>query len=246
MERRCIFCKTVEGEFNTKEHILPESLGGGEWALLSKALVCDKCQNIFGSTVEQQALGDYPFSHIRAFMGIPTKKGKAPWFNSWEGKIIASPFPGMVAYEPSKIFKDAMESGKKTQIRLLAHPIKPYMVCRFLIKMGLEVLAEKDAKHIFKKKFDNAREYALKGVKRGKWWYIEHDDLPKWNLYITNGITEGEWSDNVELGIVHVGEGAEAFYFRFLFVCFIVPLEQRIIAPPIESLPEPIYRLFVV
>ena len=102
------------------------------------------------------------------------------------------------------------------------------------------------AVNIFEEKFDKAREYALKGKKQEKWWYIEHDDFVRMNFNIKNGVTEEEWRDNVELGIIHVGEGAEAFYFKLLFVCFIVPLEQRIIAPPMESLPEPAYRLFVV
>lgn len=246
MNKRCIFCKTTEGDFKTKEHILPESLGGGDWAVLPDGLMCDKCQNIFGSSIEQQALADYPLAYVRTFIGIPTKKGKVPWFNSWEGEIAGSLSPGEFVYEPSSIFKEAEEKGGKTQIRLLAHPLKPSMICRFLLKMGLEVIAEKDTDYVFEEKFDKAREYALKGTKRDKWWYLEHDDLEQGNFYIKNGVTEEEWIDNVELRIIHVGEDAEALHFRLLFVSFIVPLEQRIKPPPMESLPEPMFRLFVI
>tara|TARA_R110002051_G_scaffold324494_1_gene422029 strand:+ start:989 stop:1147 length:159 start_codon:yes stop_codon:yes gene_type:complete len=48
MERpKCIFCLiTNDKKFNTKEHIIPESLGSGDWAILPEGLFCDKCQNI--------------------------------------------------------------------------------------------------------------------------------------------------------------------------------------------------------
>ena len=69
---KCIFCKLTTGPFTTREHILPESLGGGDWAILPSGLLCDECQNRFGSSIEQQALIDYPFSFFRVFLGIPT------------------------------------------------------------------------------------------------------------------------------------------------------------------------------
>lgn len=79
---KCIFCLTEDKTlFNTKEHIIPESLGSGDWAILPPGLFCDKCQNVFGSSIEQQALGAYPFSNFRTLFGVLTKKGKAPWFS---------------------------------------------------------------------------------------------------------------------------------------------------------------------
>src|SRR4030042_1724650 len=141
---KCIFCKSTTGAFTTCEHILPESLGGGDWAILPDGLFCDQCQNLFGSSIEQQALADYPFSLFRVFLGIPTKKGKAPWLNSWEGTVKASLRPGVIDYEPATLFKKATEGKRKSQIRLLAHPLKPQIVCRFLLKMGIEVVAADD------------------------------------------------------------------------------------------------------
>ena len=72
----CIFCRTTNGPFTTREHILPESLGGNDWAILPEGMFCDSCQNRFGSHVEQLALGDYPFSFLRVFLGIPTKRAE--------------------------------------------------------------------------------------------------------------------------------------------------------------------------
>ena len=123
--KKCIFCKSETGPFTTREHILPESLGGGDWALLPDGLFCDQCQNHFGSSIEQQALADYPFSHLRVLLGIPTKKGKEPWFKFSEGIVKASLGLRTIDYSPATHFKRATEEGHKTQIRLLAHPLKP-------------------------------------------------------------------------------------------------------------------------
>ena len=115
---RCIFCLTVDGSFSTREHILPESLGGGDWATLPDGLMCDRCQNAFGTRVEKKALADYPFNLLRTFLGIPTKKGKAPFFDCWEGRISGSPFLGCFGYDPAPIFGDSVERGIKTVIRV--------------------------------------------------------------------------------------------------------------------------------
>jgi len=114
---RCIFCMTKTGPFSTREHVLPESLGGGDWAVLPDGLLCDSCQNKFGSEIEQQALGDYPFSFLRTFLGIPTKKGKAPWFESWEGIIRAfvrsSMKPGSLPSQVKRQGNGGISKGKE-------------------------------------------------------------------------------------------------------------------------------------
>lgn len=244
--QKCIFCKSKKGEFTTREHILPESLGGGDWALLPDGLLCDKCQNVFGSSIEQQALADYPFSFFRVFSGIPTKKGTAPWFASWEGTIKASLQPGTLGYEPSGIFRNTIEEGHKSVIRLLAHPLKPQMVCRFLLKMGLEVIATDDPKVVFDKRFDNARNFALLGEKQQDWWYLQHEDYQAAFTYITKGITTKEWANNVKLETVIIEDSAEIFHLKLMYIDFITPLESRICPPTRNSLPEPANRLFIV
>jgi hypothetical protein len=58
-----------------------------------------------------------------------------------------------------------------------------------------------------------------------------------------------EWVENVSLRTVPVGEDgdvAEAFHLKLLYLDLIVPLEQRIQSPQLDSLSEPEYRLFTV
>jgi HNH endonuclease len=245
----CIFCRSTVGPFTTREHILPESLGGRDWAILPAGLFCDACQNRFGSSIEQQALGDYPFSLFRVFLGIPTKKGKAPWLQSWEGILRGSLVPGTVGYDPASEFIAAAESGEKSQIRVIAHPLKPAFVCRTLLKMGLQVVAADDAQAALAPKFDAARRFALTGEKDSSWWYLQHEDISAASSYFTAGVIASEWMENVSLRTVEVGEEgnrAEAFHLKLLYLDLLVPLEPRVQPPQLDSLPEPEYRLFSV
>jgi hypothetical protein len=240
---RCIFCMTEGGPFSTREHILPESLGGGEWAILPDGLLCDACQNKLGSKIEQQALGDYPFSFLRAFLGIPTKKGRAPWFESWEGMICGSPYPGTVGYNPAPFFEKALLEGKKTQIRLLAHPLRRDMVCRFLLKMGIEVIASDNDRDVFCSKFDQARQFALTGKKLGKWWYLQSEKMDVLSRCLVQGIRTDEWASGVRLEVAKLEEGHEMFHLSLLYLDILAPL-TRVITPQVEGLKEPEYRLF--
>ena len=243
---KCIFCKLTTAVFTTREHILPESLGGGDWTILPDGLLCDQCQNRFGSSIEQQALADYPFSFFRVFLGIPTKKGKPPWLQSWEGVVKASLRPGTIGYEPATPFEKAIKEGRKHQIRLLAHCLKPHMVCRFLLKMGLEVVATDDRHAVFDEKFDKARDFALLGKKEGNWWYLQGEDIFAATHYTTHGVTLQEWGENVKLEVVIIEDNAEIFHLKLLYMDLLCPLEPRIQPPPKDSLLEPEYRLFFV
>ena len=53
--------------FSTREHILPESLGGGDMSL-SRGVVLRLEPESLGSEIEQMVLGDYPFSFCLIFL----------------------------------------------------------------------------------------------------------------------------------------------------------------------------------
>lgn len=244
---KCIFCKSTTGPFNTREHILPESLGGEDWALLPDGLLCDACQNSFGSSVEQQALGSYPLNQLRVLFRIPTKKGKAPWFRFSEGMMKASSRPKTMEYEPSPPFIKAIKEGRKSQIRIIAEPTRPDMICRFLLKMGLEVVASDKTSKVFSKKYDSARKYASLGEKSSDWWYLQRENLVAVNKVIKTGIKPPEWADPVKLEVSIFGNRAEIFYFKFYYLEMFTPLLPDIV-PSLdkEIFKEPEYRLFKV
>jgi hypothetical protein len=241
----CIFCRSTTNQFSTREHIFPESLGGEDWALLPNGLFCDKCQNIFGSSVEQQALGSYPFTQFRILFGVPTKKKKAPWFVSSEGKLTASLGPKGIIYEPFSQFEEGFIDGTKTQIRIVAEPSKPEMICRFLLKMAVEVIASNDQHEVFDPKYDEARNFALNGSTDKRWWYFQHEDLKIINHRIQNKISGG-WVEPVKLEVVTIAEKNDIFHLKLFYLDLLVPLFSHIQPPTRDSYHEPEQRLFII
>jgi len=83
----CIFCDDTSGEFTTREHILPESLGGGDWAVLPDGLFCNACQNRFGSEIgimgtvtyygamSRPLMGDCPYYFNERLAAVPGSRG---------------------------------------------------------------------------------------------------------------------------------------------------------------------------
>lgn len=241
---KCIFCLTTNiTKFNTKEHILPESLGGAEWAILPDGLFCDECQNKFGSTIEQQALADYPFVYLRTILGIPTKKGKAPWFKYSEGILNSAGETGKLFYEPNNYFRKAFESGQKILTIIPTATQKPDMMLRTLIKIGLETIAANDLKVIFEDRFNSAREYALTGFKKHPWFYIQKENNNLFQLYLKNL----DWKDNHYFMDVHYKEDGLVFlHLRILYLEFLVPLIENLSLKPEIDLEDSKESLFIV
>jgi hypothetical protein len=41
----CLFCKSSDGDFTSREHIFPETVGNTDLAMLPPGVVCDRCNN---------------------------------------------------------------------------------------------------------------------------------------------------------------------------------------------------------
>lgn len=230
---KCIFCLTTDKSlFNTREHIIPESLGSEDWAILPEGLFCDNCQNIFGSSVEQQALLAYPFIDFRVLMGIPTKKGKAPWFEYLEGQLYSSGKGiGSLRYIPNKYFEESTRSGRKTHTIISTSTDKTDMVLRTLLKIGIETFAAdiETKDEVFDKKFDSAREYALKGRKNRKWFYIIRDDQNKLNEILKKGqITTTFWYHNF-FATVYEDFDSIFLHLKLLYLDIMAPLTENVL-----------------
>jgi len=160
---KCIFCKTVSAPFSTTAHILPEALGGKQWACLSQELECDNCNQYFGLKVERPALSSFPFLPFRLLLGIPAKKNRPPKLETRLGTIKGSPYPGIIGLEPvSEEVEKCISNGRITQLKILAEPTEVVAVCRLLLKMGLEVVASDSLDDVMDMKFDAARQFARK------------------------------------------------------------------------------------
>ncbi len=242
---RCIFCNG-DSSNSTTNHILPASLGGGQWACLPKGIVCSNCNQYFGDKVERLALESYPFSPFRISLGIPTRKGKAPKVNTHLGTIKGSPFLGIIGIDPiSSEVEQGIDSGRITQIRILAEPTKPIAVCRMLVKMGLEVIANDSLDDALSQKFDLARVFARNPVKGTQWWFMVCTDHRKLFSRFTCGITKKDWFNGVNLSVSQFDE-FEAFRLQLLDMIIITPLDSRVMCPNKNEFSEPDCRIFSV
>lgn len=241
----CIFCSgTVDA--SCEEHVLPESLGGKEWACLPSGLVCAKCNQYFGAKVEAQALSSFPLLPFRLLLGIPTKKRKAPALETHLGMLRSGISPGTLGLDPANnSIERRVNGGEITQIRILAEPTEPLAVCRLLLKMGLEVLANDSPDAARSSKFDAARTFARSPQGNQQWWFLVACDHTRLFARFREGVSAAAWAKGVSLSISQE-QGAAVFHLRLLDMSLITPLEPKF--QPSDELRnnEPDWRLFEV
>ena len=241
----CIFCKN-EAISSTTSHILPVSLGGEEWACLPDGIVCSECNQYFGEKVERLALSSFPFLAFRFLLGIPTRKNKPPKMNSHLGTFKGFPVSGQLGLDPaSQEIEGLVQNGEITQVRILAEPTEPEAVCRMLVKMGLEVVANDSLPEAISGSFDAAREFARRPAINTKWWFIIHTDHESLFSKFQVGVSIKDWVTNVSMSVVQE-EGTEVFRLQLLDMKIITPLNDCVLPPCMDNLPEPEYRLFEV
>jgi len=231
-------------KFNTIEHIVPESIGGGDWAILGTGLFCDKCQNTFGSTIEQQALADYPFSVMRTMLHIPTKKRKEAWFNNSKYKVFGSNTPNLIGLEiTDKDLQKAAASGQIKTLKIPAFTKRPDMLLRTLLKIGIEVLAGTNPDFVFDSRFDPARIYALTGTKQYPWWFFQYENMNLFDRYFA----KESWEDQHCFMYISTHESGFLYlHMRLFFYSFFVPLYANVILDKGYLPNEPYERVITV
>lgn len=231
MRDSCIFCREPAAGRRV-EHILPESLGGKDWATLPPGVVCDGCNQYFGSKVEGPALNSFPFSPFRLLLGIATKKGRRPKMGSALGVLRSGP-QGTLDIEPrNAATAEAIASGRISQLRIPAVPTEPVAVCRLLLKMALEVVADASKEDALSQRFNEAREFARAPAKGAQWWFLIATDHTKLFERFRRGVSYGEWLRNVHLSISEV-EGEDVFHLKLLDLSLITPVR-----PVFEPAPD--------
>jgi hypothetical protein len=240
----CIFCR---GESVAKrvEHILPESLGGKDWAELLPGIVCDSCNQYFGAKVEALALGSYPFLPFRVLLGIPTKRRRSPTMEHPMG-IIRSGSLGNIELIPrdGEIAED-ITAGHITKFLIPAVPENPLAVCRLLLKMGIEVIGKDSVETALQSKYNEARTFARCPSRGARWWFIiitNHTALFK---KFKQGVSYQDWANGVKLEIAEI-EGEEVFHLKLLDVSLITPMRPVIVPAPELSQQEPEWTLHQV
>ncbi|MBO9154675.1 HNH endonuclease [Chitinophaga sp. GCM10012297] len=187
----CLFCNSKK-DFNTVEHIIPESLGNKE--LVLKGEVCDKCQKHL-SKIERYVLSNTPMGFWRTILGIKTKKGKfasVDFNKSTEDRgilpdahkhhdnisFIARDYDltELIVHNSSQ---DQFEGGMPTQVKYVITPKVVFEIGRFLGKIGLELLCLENSQNARKSEFDQIRRYIRSGLARDIWpiFYQANGDI---------------------------------------------------------------------
>jgi hypothetical protein len=140
----CIFCYENSDASKSVEHIIPESLGNDRFTL-PKGYVCDKCNNYFSRTFEQQLL-DLPFfKQFRHSLNIPSKKGNIP---NNKGFLI-DPDLTEIEFMKDKDRKESIRLGKDIKVRKNITAFIPVFyspghqnvyMSKFLGKMAIEAI----------------------------------------------------------------------------------------------------------
>jgi len=179
--RGCLFCKQP-GVFQTREHIVPESLGNDTDIL--EGVICNSCQNYFGTKIEKAALGQTPIAFWRSYLGI-LKKGRLPSVNldpPTKGAIPAfhpasDTGIGFSAHEDGSTsidvdnphFVQRLLSKDEGEYKMVLSPWHLSIIGRFLGKMGLEYVALSDLDCAFSAQFEDIRSFARYGSRKHLW-----------------------------------------------------------------------------
>jgi len=224
---KCLYCNSTAGTFLSVEHPIPESLGNDE-IVLPKGRVCDTCNRYFGVKLEEPILRKAPFGVERIMQAIKSKKGKYPTLQNdhfslkssgyWDGLILESNIP----HQWMTLLPDG---------RLILNPewAAPNEIVRFLIKMGLGLLANGGEIDIFDSSYDAARECARFGRDADKWEfgmgiYPRREDLVKAVQHDKIGPLETRQIYQYEIGVMDSGD--VMFSFLFATMAFVVNLSS--------------------
>jgi len=180
----CLFCHGT-GPFKSVEHIIPESLGNDDLILRNE--VCDKCNQYFGSKVENFVLSKTPLAIWRTLLGIPTKNGSLPHVDlsqpkTQKGKLASiheahDNFVNLEWHDDGSLsmcvdddqIAQEIHDGTRTHFDIVMTPLALSMMGRFLRKVGLELVCLHEPKRARSHAFDRARDFARKGSARELW-----------------------------------------------------------------------------
>lgn len=180
---RCIFCLSGNGPFKRKEHIIPESLGNDDF-VLRPGLVCDPCNQYFGTEVEQRVLNSPPFSLERIAASVKTKKGRLPNTTlDSKLKLSATGFLDSIMIEgnPDNLIW-TIGNNEYLIVPPQQSAFDNIYFARFFLKIGLEALANESKVDVYSSVFDKARNFA-RFAKQNMIWdvgyaiYPNRDDL---------------------------------------------------------------------
>ena len=109
----CLFCKSSEGDFTSREHIFPETAGNTDLAMLPPGVVCNRCNNGPLARLDKALCDFLPIAMRRTTLGVTNKRGDPATLRFAQGLI--EPMP-----------PDEVAPGDSHGVRLVDHnPKRP-------------------------------------------------------------------------------------------------------------------------
>lgn len=213
------------------EHLLPESLGGGDWATLPSGIVCGGCNRYFGSHIEGPALASFPFLPIRVFSGIVSKRGRYPATPVVGGSLRGTDVPGLLDLDPP--------NENRTVARILAVVTEPLAVARLLLKMGIELIASQSVEEARASRYAAARAFVRAPRLGTSWWFLTHYTAEHLQALGRGGSGQPPKVSTVEI------TGVEMVEFAWSDLEIHAPLDPRVPPPSLDGFPEPWFTLTV-
>lgn len=149
----CIFCQQDSGGFARVEHIIPESLGN-KTHTLPPGIVCDRCNQYFGSKIEGPVLASGTFKALRFHQTVASKKKRLPVMDAlvWpesdaRTRVVLPvqpdrmPIMSVTPQALARIFEDGREGNPSLLVFPPGDEPEQTLMSRFLAKCALEALA---------------------------------------------------------------------------------------------------------
>jgi len=219
----CIFCKEISDNSKSVEHIIPESLGN-KTHILSKGIVCDKCNQYFALKVEKKLLEKKYFTEVRHRNLIESKKRRIPKSKGIIGGEVdilkTRDGKTEVVVEDSKIFNGILNGNIKHMIIPIIEEPEPKdkILSRFLAKVAIESLAQRFFPHegwnemlVGKEELNPLRNYARYGNQNEYWEYNQRRVYNETDRFYNPKVTDVPYEILHEQDLVYLQE--EQLYF---------------------------------
>ena len=142
--RGCLYCLRTDREFRRPEHVVTESLGSKDFAVIPRGVVCDTCNHGPLSMLDSTLANDKLIASLRVLIGVKGKDEKQPKVNlsnlhmRREGENVLV----MVSQTPTTSDRsyETLEPGDKLRFSGIGHTItKQHMsrITRALWKIAL-------------------------------------------------------------------------------------------------------------
>jgi hypothetical protein len=199
---KCLFCFNEGTSFDREEHIIPESLGNDD-LVLPFGLVCDSCNQYFGSKIEQKVLSQPPFVVERVAAAVKSKKGKYPSYCREDSKIsmFSTGYTDSVFLlgDPSLILQQRI---------ILPYDLglgQPSNILRLMLKMGIELLSLTESYNPYDAMFDMCRKHARFGIP-GIYWDLGYAIMSKTKFFEIENSCEDNSLDKQTLYRYEMGQ----------------------------------------